>query len=66
VKSLLLGSTQTVKEDTWNCLRQAGTERFILMSGCSVPPGTPEKNIRAMIEAAREYGLGQDESSSTL
>ncbi len=66
VNSLLLGSTQTVKEDTWNCLRQAGTERFILMSGCSVPPGTPEENIRAMIEAAREYGLGQDGSSSTL
>ncbi len=66
VKSLLLGSPQTVKEDTWNCLRQAGTERFILMSGCSVPPGTPEENIRAMIEAAREYGLGQVEPSSAL
>jgi len=66
VKSLLLGSTQMVKEDTWNCLRQAGTERFILMSGCSVPPGTPEKNIRAMIEAAREYGLDQAEPSSGL
>jgi MtaA/CmuA family methyltransferase len=66
VQSLLLGSAQAVKEDTRNCLRQAGTERFILMSGCSVPPGTPEKNIRAMIEAAHEYGLGQAESSSTL
>ncbi len=66
VKSLLFGSTQTVKEDVWNCLRQAGTERFILMSGCSVPLGTPEMNIRAMIEAAREYGLGQAEPSSAL
>ena len=66
VKSLLLGSTQTVKEDTWNCLRRAGTERFILMSGCSVPPGTPLENIRAMIEAAREYGLGQAEPSLRL
>ena len=66
VKSLLLGSPQEVKEDAWNCLRQAGTERFILMSGCSVPPGTPEKNLRAMIEAATEYGLGQAEPSSTL
>jgi len=36
------------------------------MSGCSVPPGTPEKNIRAMIEAAREYGLDQAEPSSGL
>ncbi|HSO72888.1 MAG TPA: uroporphyrinogen decarboxylase family protein [Thermodesulfobacteriota bacterium] len=66
VKSLLLGSPQTVRENTWNCLRQAGTQRFILMSGCSVPPGTPEENLRVMIEAAREFGLGQTESSSIL
>lgn len=66
VKSLFLGTPRSVKEDAWNCLRRAGTDRFILMSGCSVPPGTPRENIQAMIEAAREYGLGQAGPASAL
>src|ERR1039458_777469 len=30
--------------------------RFILNSGCAIPPTTPPENIRAMIETARECG----------
>jgi len=30
--------------------------RFILNSGCAIPPTTPPENIRAMVEAAHEYG----------
>ncbi len=30
--------------------------RFILSSGCEVPRDTPEANIRAMLQAARDFG----------
>jgi MtaA/CmuA family methyltransferase len=30
--------------------------RFILNSGCAIPPTTPPENIRAMMRAAHEYG----------
>ena len=30
--------------------------RFILSSGCEVPRDTPVENLRAMVEAAREFG----------
>jgi len=31
--------------------------RFILNSGCAIPPTTPPENIRAMVAAAKEYGV---------
>jgi MtaA/CmuA family methyltransferase len=58
VNSLLMGSKEKVANDTLNCLRSAGTKRFVLMSGCGVPPNTPLKNVEMMIETAKEYGLG--------
>jgi uroporphyrinogen decarboxylase len=58
VTSLLLGNTEKVREDALGCLRKAGTSRFILMPGCAVPPNTPVGNLRAMVNAAAEYGLG--------
>jgi [methyl-Co(III) methanol-specific corrinoid protein]:coenzyme M methyltransferase len=60
VNSLWLGSVETVREDVLQCLAGAGTEKFILMSGCSIPPQTPLKNLQAMIQTAREYGLGPE------
>jgi len=30
--------------------------RFILNSGCAIPPNTPPGNIRALMEAVRDYG----------
>jgi uroporphyrinogen decarboxylase len=33
----------------------AGTPRFILNAGCALPPDTPSANIRALIQAAREF-----------
>ena len=56
VDSLWLGSVETVRRDVLRCLTGAGTKKFVLMSGCSVPPQTPLENLRAMIQAAREYG----------
>jgi uroporphyrinogen-III decarboxylase len=57
VKSLLLGDTEQVKKDALHCLREAGTDRFILMPGCAVPPHTPLENLRAMVRTAVDYGL---------
>lgn len=58
IGSLLLGTPEKVVEDTLQCLRTAGTNRFILMSGCGVPPKTPMENLKAMVETAKRYGLG--------
>jgi len=58
VQSLLYGSREQIEADTLNCLRTAGTRRFVLMSGCGVPPGAPVKNVIAMVETAKDYGLG--------
>lgn len=43
---LLQGSPQDVANAARYCIKSAG-ERFILMPGCEVPPGTAEQNIRA-------------------
>jgi uroporphyrinogen decarboxylase len=43
---LFEGSPQDVADAARECL-EAAPDRFILMPGCEVPPGTPEQNIRA-------------------
>jgi MtaA/CmuA family methyltransferase len=58
INSLLNGSPEQVAEDTLNCLRTAGTSRFILMRGCGVPPGTPVEKVATMVETAKAYELG--------
>jgi len=62
VNSLLNGNREQIAEDTLNCLRTAGTRRFILMSGCGVPPRTPVENVATMVETAKAYGLGPRKS----
>jgi len=41
-----------VKYACSECLSDAGSNRFILMPGCDIPPSVPVENIRAMIETA--------------
>jgi len=60
IKSLLMGSRRQVVENTLSCLRSAGTSRYVLMSGCGIPPHASLENVKAMIETALEYGLGPD------
>lgn len=55
---LLMGKEEQVVENTLNCLQSAGTSRFVLMSGCGVPPRTPIENLRTMVRTAVDYGLG--------
>jgi len=43
---LLEGTPEEVAQEARECL-EAVPDRFILMPGCEVPPGTPEQNLRA-------------------
>ena len=61
VNSLLLGDRKKVAENTLKCPEAAGTEKYVLMSGCGVPPDTPMENVKVMIRTAIEYGLGTDQ-----
>lgn len=38
-------------------VRTSGYPNFILSTGCDVPPGVPEENIRAFYEAVNEYNM---------
>ncbi len=60
VDALLMGTKEKVAEAARKCLQKAGTARFVLMSGCGIPPASPIENVRAMVCAAEEYGLGPD------
>jgi MtaA/CmuA family methyltransferase len=51
------GTVEQVREATHKLIltwKPGG--RFILNSGCAIPPTTPPENIRALIAAAKEYG----------
>jgi MtaA/CmuA family methyltransferase len=58
INSLLNGNQEQIIAETLNCLHTAGSQRFVLMSGCGVPPATPLENLVAMVETAKAYGLG--------
>jgi MtaA/CmuA family methyltransferase len=58
IESLMMGDAEKVAQNTLNCLMSAGTNKYILMSGCGIPPEAPLENIQAMIKTAHEYGLG--------
>ena len=53
---LALGSPELVIKKTNELLDiYSKTNRFILNAGCALPSSTPEGNLKAMIQAAREY-----------
>lgn len=53
---LALGSPELVRNTTLELLdTYQGSNRFILNAGCAIPAETSSKNLRAMIEVAREY-----------
>ena len=54
---LLKGSKDMVVKECKELIENVGPGgKFILSSGCDVAPDTPEENIYAMVESAREYG----------
>jgi uroporphyrinogen decarboxylase len=53
---LALGTPELVKEKTKELLDIfSGTNRFVLNSGCALPSITPEANLWAFVETARNY-----------
>jgi len=45
---------EQVAEASWQCCMEGGPENFILMPGCTIVPGTPIDNIRAMMNVAND------------
>ena len=53
---LALGTKEEVRKKTLELLsRYKNSNRFILNSGCAIPPNTPSENLRMMIETTREF-----------
>ncbi|MFX1565187.1 MAG: uroporphyrinogen decarboxylase family protein [Promethearchaeota archaeon] len=54
---LLSGTPEMVELAAKRCIEAVGREgRYILSSGCEIPPLAPLENIRAMVKAAEKYG----------
>jgi uroporphyrinogen decarboxylase len=54
---LAIGTVEEVRSSTSRLISSWKPDgRFILNSGCAIPPTTPPENIHAMIETARECG----------
>lgn len=55
---LLSGTPKQVEAAAKACIEGVGADgRYILSSGCEIPPQAPLDNIRAMVTAAQKYGL---------
>ena len=53
---LLHGTPDEVKRESLRCLEVfANSDRYILSTGCCVPPQAPPENISAMVEAVDEF-----------
>ncbi len=58
---MLEGSPQEVKQEALNCIEAMGPGGgFMLGDGANVCPGTPLESFHAIMEAAEEYGLGEN------
>ncbi len=54
---LLTGTPEAVERAAKNCIEQAASGgRYILSSGCEIPPAAPLPNIQALVSAAVKYG----------
>jgi uroporphyrinogen decarboxylase len=54
---LLTGTPKDVEKVSRTCIETIGSDgRYILSSGCEIPPLAPLENIRAMVTAAEKYG----------
>ncbi len=53
---LAMGTPELVKKKTLDLLKIfSDTPKFILNAGCAIPPITPQENLFAMIETARNF-----------
>ncbi len=54
------GSVEDVRRaarDVLETVRANGRRRFVLSSGCALPPETPAENLRAMLDAVHEFDV---------
>jgi uroporphyrinogen decarboxylase len=54
VRTAADGAPEDVAAEARQALAETGGRRFLLAPGCSVPPETPEANLRAALDAAEE------------
>ena len=52
------GTTEEMRQYVHDLVRDLGTEGFILCSGCDAPINTKPENMRAFLDASREFGAG--------
>ena len=53
---ILENTAEEVKKESMECIKKAGQNgNFILSSGCGVPLDSPIENIKAMVEAGKEF-----------
>ncbi|MGE4586827.1 MAG: uroporphyrinogen decarboxylase family protein [Mangrovibacterium sp.] len=58
VNVLQTGNAEEVKQKTSELLEQTKSHsNFVLSSGCDLPPGVPQDNIRAFFEALEDFNL---------
>lgn len=56
VATLLQGSPEQISREAHACLKAAApTDRYILSADCEVPRDTPAANLRAMLDALKQY-----------
>jgi uroporphyrinogen decarboxylase len=51
VRTMSDGTPDDVAAEVKQALKETGRDRFLLAAGCSIPPQTPEANLRAALEA---------------
>ena len=67
VGKILTGSPDKVKEEVNDLLKSVDRfPNFILSTGCDLPKNTPIENIKAFMEAGREYRISDSINIKTL
>ncbi|NCU25306.1 hypothetical protein EOM86_01135 [Candidatus Nomurabacteria bacterium] len=51
------GTPEKVRNETFEMLRTFRGKGLIACSGCALPAGTPEENIRAFVKTVKEYSV---------
>jgi MtaA/CmuA family methyltransferase len=49
------GTPDTVRREANRLLAENGNRRYIVMTGCAIPPDTPLDNLLAAVQAVREF-----------
>ena len=56
-ETMLQGTPEKVRKEALECMEKGGSKGYMLGADCVLPRDVPPDNVRALIGAAREYGL---------